>query len=201
MKASTLAALASGAVACALFAGCDRGYKDADAGVAQTKFPGQVTAGGLTSGQIMARTAKPETNAAYSGGTPGIAGGSGGTTGGAALGGTVTESGHGPNQGTTTPTSAGQGGNKPSGDYGAPPANAPAAGVTAVGAGTATNHQQSPTPSNNAARPPDAGAAAAGKPAAGAPAPGAPATGGPAAGAPAQPAKPPAAPGTLTGEK
>lgn len=174
MKASTLAI---GAVACILSAGCDRAYKDADAGVQQTKFPGQVTAGGLTSGQVMARSPKPETNAAYSGGTPGIAGGSGGTTGGAALGGTVAESGQGPNQGATTPASAGQGGNKPPGDYGGPPANAPAAGVTPVGAGTATNQQGTGPATNNAA------------------------TGTPAAGAPAQPAKPPAAPGTLTGDK
>ncbi|MFC4933401.1 hypothetical protein [Massilia sp. GCM10023247] len=182
MKASTFAI---GAVACVLFAGCDRGHTSASAGVEQTKFPGQVTAGGLTSGQIIARSPKPETNATYAGGTPGIAGGSGGNTGGAALGGTVTETGRGPSDGVTAPSGAMQGGNKPPGDYGGPPANAPAAGTTAVGAGTATNQQGSGPATNNAAT---------GQPAAGAPAQ-------PAAGAPAQPAKPPAAPGTLTGDK
>jgi hypothetical protein len=147
-----------------------------------------VTAGGLTSGQVMARSSKPETNAAYAGGTPGIAGGSGGTTGGAALGGTVAESGHGPNQGATTPTSAGQPGNRPSGDYGGPPANAPAAGVTPVGAGTASNQESAPPSTNTGnvtgAVTPSGAAGSAG-----------------ATGAPGQPATPPAAPGTLTGDK
>ncbi|KQQ96970.1 hypothetical protein [Massilia sp. Leaf139] len=142
MKASTLAL--GLLAACAALAGCDRGHTNPKDGVIQTKFPGQVTAGGLTSGQIMAKSAKPETNAAYAGGTPGIAGGAGGTTGGAALGGTVTETGQGPSQGATTPASAAQGGNKPQGDNGAPPANAPAAGVTPVGAGTATNQDSKP---------------------------------------------------------
>ncbi|MGX4641207.1 hypothetical protein [Massilia sp. SYSU DXS3249] len=188
MNASTLTkrtaiGVAAGVLACAMLAGCDRGYTNAKDGVEQTKFPGQVTAGGLTSGQVMARSAKPETNAAYSGGTPGIAGGAGGTTGGAALGGTVTESGQGPNQGATTPASAGQGGNKPQGDYGGPPANAPAAGVTPVGAGNAANQGGSGPATNNAATGANAGAT----------------TG--AAGAPAQQAKPAAAPGTLTGDK
>jgi hypothetical protein len=172
MKASLLTIAA---VACAMLAGCDRGHTDAKEGVIQTKFPGQVTAGGLSSGQIMARSAKPETNAAYSGGTPGIAGGSGGNTAGAALGGTVAETGQGPSQGVTPPASAGQPGNKPVGDYGGPPANAPAAGITPVGAGAATNQEKT--------APAPAGAA-----------PGV-------AGAPAQQGTPPAAPGTLTGDK
>lgn len=142
MKASTLAL---GVVAaCLSLAGCDRGHTNPKDGVIQTRFPGQVTAGGLTSGQVMARSSKPETNAAYAGGTPGIAGGSGGTTGGAALGGTVAETGQGPSQGVTAPSSAGQGGNKPPGDYGSKPADAPAAGVTPVGAGTATNQDSKP---------------------------------------------------------
>ncbi len=87
----------------------------------QTKFPGQVTAGGGTSGQVMARSAKPETNAAYAGGTPGIAGGAGGNNAGAAMGGTVTETGQGPSSGVTAPVSGGQPGNKPSGDNHASP--------------------------------------------------------------------------------
>lgn len=142
MKASTLAL--GLLAACTLLAGCDRGHTNPKDGVIQTKFPGQVTAGGGTSGQIMARSAKPETNAAYAGGTPGIAGGSGGNTGGAALGGTVTETGQGPSSGVKPPASAGQPGNKPVGDYGGKPADAPAAGVTPVGAGTATNHDSQP---------------------------------------------------------
>ena len=142
MKAFTLTM--SLVAACAALAGCDRGHTDAKDGVIQTKFPGQVTAGGLTSGQVIARSPKPTTNAAYSGGTPGIAGGAGGNTGGSALGGTVAESGQGPNQGATTPASAGQGGNKPAGNYGKPPADAPAAGVTPVGAGNATNQDSQP---------------------------------------------------------
>lgn len=193
MKASLFTnGLTVGALACAMLAGCDRGYTSATAGIEQTKFPGQVTAGGLTSGQIMARSAKPETNAAYSGGTPGIAGGSGGNTAGAALGGTVAETGQGPSQGATPPSGAAQGGNKPTGDYGGPAANAPAAGVTPVGAGTATNAPRTPPAVNPTAT--------TGMPAAGTPgAPAAPdATGAP--GASGQATKP-AAPGTLTGDK
>ena len=142
MKAFTFA---MGVVAaCAALAGCDRGHTDAKDGVIQTKFPGQVTAGGLTSGQIIARSPKPETNAVYGGGSQFIAGGSGGNTGGAALGGTVTETGQGPSRGITDPSGAIQGGNKPLGDNGKAPANAPAAGVTPVGAGTAANQDSKP---------------------------------------------------------
>ena len=142
MKASTLA-LGLFAAGISL-AGCDRGHTNPKDGVVQTKFPGQVTSGGGTSGQVMARSSKPETNAAYAGGTPGIAGGAGGTTGGAAMGGTVAETGQGPTQGVTPPASAAQAGNKPLGDNGKPPADAPAAGVTPVGAGTATNQDSQP---------------------------------------------------------
>ena len=132
-----------GVLASAMLCGCDRGHTSAKDGIVQTKFPGQVTAGGLTSGQIMARSAKPETNAVYGGGSPFIAGGSGGNTGGAAMGGTVTETGQGPARGVTDPSGAMQGGNKPLGDNGAPAANAPAAGVSPVGAGSATNVDRS----------------------------------------------------------
>jgi hypothetical protein len=142
MKASTLAL--GVLAACMTLAGCDRGHANPKDGVIQTKFPGQVTAGGGTSGQVMARSSKPETNAAYAGGTPGIAGGSGGNAAGAALGGTVAETGHGPTSGVTAPVSGGQPGNKPSGDYGTKPADAPAAGVTPTGAGSATNQDSTP---------------------------------------------------------
>ena len=135
MKASVF--LMHGAAVAALLAaaGCDRGYKDSTAGVIQTKFPGQVTAGGSTSGQVIARSAKPTTDATYAGGTPGVAGGSGGSTGGAATAGTVTESGQGPTQGVTAPTGIAPGTTqKPPGDYGAPAAPAP--GQTSAGAAT-----------------------------------------------------------------
>jgi len=135
--------------ACIALAGCDRGHANPKDGVVQTKFPGQVTAGGGTSGQVMARSSKPETNAAYAGGTPGLAGGSGGNNAGAAMGGTVTETGQGPSAGVTAPVSGGQPGNKPSGDNQArPPADAAAAGATpaaaATGSGAATNHDSVP---------------------------------------------------------
>ena len=97
--------------------GCDRGQAPASDGVIQTKYPGQVSAGGMTSGQIMARTARPETDATYAGGTPGIAGGSGGNTSGAETGGETRETGQGPSSGVTQPSSAGRPGSElPSGD-------------------------------------------------------------------------------------
>ena len=73
----------------------------------QTKFPGMVTAGGGTSGQVMAAHGGPKTDAGYAGGTPGIAGGAGGNTAGAATGGTVRETGQGPSQGVTPTSGAG----------------------------------------------------------------------------------------------
>jgi hypothetical protein len=98
--------------------GCNRNGLGTS-GVIQTKFPGQVTAGGGTSGQILAQNAKPVTDATYAGGHPGMAGGAGGNTGGAAMGGTVQESGQGPSRGTSTPAGAGQqGAVLPPGDMG-----------------------------------------------------------------------------------
>jgi hypothetical protein len=95
--------------ALALLAACDRdGARTvSDAGIRQTAFPGQITAGGGSSGAVMARTARPETDATYAGGTPGHAGGAGGTSGGAATAGTVAETGQGPTSGTTPVTGAG----------------------------------------------------------------------------------------------
>lgn len=92
---------------CLLMAACsDRdGAMRADAGVLKTGFPGQITAGGGTSGEVLAQTTK--TDGSYAGGTPGIAGGSGGNTGGAATAGAVQESGHGPS-GKTAPPAAKQ---------------------------------------------------------------------------------------------
>lgn len=54
--------------------------------VIQTSFPGQVTAGGRTSGEVMA-AAGEFTQQGDDQGTPGIPKGSGGNTGGAELGG------------------------------------------------------------------------------------------------------------------
>jgi hypothetical protein len=130
--------------ACALLlalAGCDRGRENAAAGVIQTKFPGEVTAGGLTSGEVMARTSKPTTDGTYAGGTPGIAGGAGGNTGGAATGGSVQESGQGPSKGTTQPASVGRPGTTlPPGDMGKPATPAPNANM----GGEATNRDAKP---------------------------------------------------------
>lgn len=98
--------------------GCSRGTERASSGVIQTKFPGQVTAGGGTSGQVLTANAKPVTDATYAGGTPGIAGGSGGSTGGTAIGGAMQESGQGPSSGTTQPKSVGRPGTSlPTGDH------------------------------------------------------------------------------------
>lgn len=91
-----------------LLAGCKG--ESATAGIVQTKYPGQVTAGGATSGQTMERNGSNKVDATYAGGTPGIAGGSGGSTGGAMTAGSVQESGQGPSSGTTTPAAAGQAG-------------------------------------------------------------------------------------------
>lgn len=131
MKASIFLAAAGAALA---LAGCERGRHEQVGGVLQTKFPGQVTAGGGTSGQVLARNAKPVTEGSYAGGTPGIAGGSGGTTGGAATAGTVQESGQGPSRGTTQPSGMGRpGATLPPGEHGQPatPPPGPAAGTAA----------------------------------------------------------------------
>jgi hypothetical protein len=134
-----------GAAAMALsLAGCDRHRTESHNGVLQTRFPGEVTAGGGTSGQVLARAGRPVTDATYAGGTPGIAGGSGGTTGGAATGGTVQETGQGPSQGVTPPSSAGRpGAYLPPGDmnHGGAPGTAPASAPRAepaTGAGQRT---------------------------------------------------------------
>lgn len=74
-------------------------------GQRQTQFPGIVTSGGGTSGEVMARNSKPVTDGSYAGGTPYHAGGAGGNTGGTATAGAVAESGHGPS-GTTAPPAA-----------------------------------------------------------------------------------------------
>lgn len=108
------------AAAALLLAACSRNTAPASDGVIQTKFPGQVTSGGGTSGEVIARTARPVTDATYAGGTPGIAGGSGGNTSGAETGGTTRETGQGPNSGVTAPSGAMQGTQTQPGDTGQP---------------------------------------------------------------------------------
>jgi hypothetical protein len=107
-------------------AGCKQ---HGDNAMRETKFPGMVSAGGGTSGQVMAAHTGPKTDATYAGGTPGIAGGAGGNTAGAATGGTVRETGQGPSAGVSKPTpGAAQQGTteKPSGDSGNNPVKAAA---------------------------------------------------------------------------
>ncbi len=134
----TLALIAAVAV---LATGCGRDDKPAANGIVQTRFPGQVSAGGATSGQIIAATSKPVTDGTYAGGTPGIAGGSGGNTSGAATAGTVQESGQGPSSGTSKPESAGRPGTTlPPGDMGKP-----AAPGHEVGAGAPAAHRDPAT--------------------------------------------------------
>lgn len=139
MKASTI--LIHGAVAtlAMLASGCDRGRTASVGGVAQTKYPGQVSAGGATSGTIIAQTAKPVTDATYAGGTPGIAGGSGGNTSGAETGGATRETGQGPTSGVTAPSGAQPGTQTQPGDHGKPAAPAP--GTTEAPAATNTAPQ------------------------------------------------------------
>jgi hypothetical protein len=146
MKAFILLMHAGAAALLLSAAGCERGGTHGGpgpgpGGVIPTKFPGQVSAGGGTSGQVLARSSQPKTDSTYAGGTPGIAGGSGGTTSGAATGGTVQESGHGPSQGTTQPSSVGRpGATLQPGDMGKPaaPAEEPPGGAAA--------HRDNPPP-------------------------------------------------------
>ncbi|KFI08343.1 hypothetical protein [Massilia sp. BSC265] len=125
MKAPTILIHGTLATLAVLAAGCDRGRTASEDGILQTKYPGQVSAGGKTAGTIIAQTAKPTVDATYAGGTPGIAGGSGGTTSGAETGGTVRETGQGPTSGVTPPSGTQAGTRAPSGDYGEPKAPAP----------------------------------------------------------------------------
>ena len=88
-------------VSAVLASGCSR---ENEYGQRQTKMPGMVTAGGGTSGEVIA-SHKKATDGSYAGGTPYHAGGAGGTAGGTATAGAVAESGHGPS-GTTAPPAA-----------------------------------------------------------------------------------------------
>jgi hypothetical protein len=126
MKALTFLVRGAALVLVLSAAGCKQ---HGDNAMRETKFPGMVTAGGGTSGQVMAAHGGPKTDATYAGGTPGIAGGSGGNTSGAATGGTVRETGQGPTAGVSAPAGGTpqQGTtNAPSGDSGNNPVKAPA---------------------------------------------------------------------------
>lgn len=148
MKSSIVFACA--ATVALVLAGCERGRHEEVGGVIQTHFPGEVTAGGGTSGQVLARTSRPVTEGSYAGGNPGMAGGAGGTTGGAATAGTVTETGQGPSQGTTEPSSMGRPGTTlPPGDKNTPAAPAPgtpAAPAPATPAAPAPTTPAAPAP-------------------------------------------------------
>jgi hypothetical protein len=71
-----------------LAGGCTRQHGSSPGGIAQTKFPGQLAAGGSGSGEIMQRTKQSSTSSMPSG-TPGIPEGAGGNTSGAGMGGTT----------------------------------------------------------------------------------------------------------------
>ncbi|QOY96711.1 hypothetical protein IM543_15655 [Massilia sp. UMI-21] len=128
----------------ALVSGCDRGREQRVDGIVQTKYPGQVTAGGATSGTILAQTARPTTDAVYAGGTPGIAGGSGGNTAGAEVGGSTRETGQGPARGVSNPTGVQPGTQGQMPDYGKPARPAP-------------GEAEAPSATNVAPNPPAAG--------------------------------------------
>jgi hypothetical protein len=128
MKALVFLMHAGAAVLLLSVAGCKQ---HGDNAMRETKFPGMVSAGGGTSGQVMARNGGPKTDATYAGGTPGIAGGAGGNNAGAGMGGTTRETGSGPSSGVSTPSggAAAQTGatQKPSGDSGNNPVKPEAA--------------------------------------------------------------------------
>jgi hypothetical protein len=89
MFKNAVALLAVSSALLGTITGCgNRSDTPPDTGVRQTHFPGQVTADGATSGEVMERSKKVASSGAPSG-TPGIPEGSEGNTGGAALGGTT----------------------------------------------------------------------------------------------------------------
>jgi hypothetical protein len=145
MKAHTVSIQAAVVALVLASAGCK---PHGDANQQQTHFPGMVTAGGRTSGEVMAANGGNKTNATYAGGTPGIAGGSGGNTSGAGTGGSTQESGQGPTQGVSAPSgtaAAAQGANQSQpGEHTPPPPGAP----TAQGAEREAAHRD---PSHSAA--------------------------------------------------
>lgn len=71
-----------------LTGGCTEQHGMSPGAVRQTKFPGQLAAGGAGSGEVMQRT-KQATTSSMPSGTPGIPEGAGGTTSGTGMGGTT----------------------------------------------------------------------------------------------------------------
>jgi len=71
-----------------LAAGCTEQHGIAPGTVAQTRFPGQLAAGGMGSGEVMQKT-KQATTSSMPAGTPGIPEGACGNTSGAGMGGTT----------------------------------------------------------------------------------------------------------------
>lgn len=131
-----------------LLAACSESDSDrAGTGAQQTRFPGQVSAGGGTSGEVMARSAPPADTAAMPSGTPGIPQGSGGTTSGAAMGGT-----HGPSTGANAGQEGMRGQAPPGGSVSGTPSIPEGAGGTPSGAamggttGGAAASQTTPPP-------------------------------------------------------
>lgn len=72
-----------------LASGCGERNGGASAPVTQTKFPGQLTAGGMGGGEIMQQTKTATTASSMPSGTPGIPEGAGGNTSGPGMGGTT----------------------------------------------------------------------------------------------------------------
>jgi len=127
MKPSTLPIPAGIVLLVLAMAGCKQ---HGDAAQQKTHFPGMVTAGGGTSGEVMAARGGNKTNGVYAGGTPGIAGGAGGNTAGAGTGGTTQETGQGPSQGVSAPSApsaAAEGANQSQSGDNKPPPGAPSA--------------------------------------------------------------------------
>jgi hypothetical protein len=160
--------LAGGCMLAALLlaGGCTEQHGISPGTVAQTKFPGQLAAGGLGSGEVMQRTRQSSTSSMPSG-TPGIPEGSGGTTSGVGMG------------GTTPKAAVAQEGAK-----GKMQGEAPIAGSDPARAG-AVNAGQTKPPGEGPGAAPAADAAAQGKAQAEAPKAGEPARAGAAETAPA----------------
>jgi hypothetical protein len=115
----------------ALLLSCGRLQAAGDEAMRETKFPGMVTAGGGTSGQVMARSAKPKPTPPTPAARRALPAARAATPAGAGTGGTVTETGQGPSSGVSAPSSGtGQTGGPEArrATSGNNPANAPAAG-------------------------------------------------------------------------
>jgi hypothetical protein len=153
------------ALALALFAsGCSDHRNIASNGVRQTHFPGQLAAGGKSSGELMQQKGEGIKSSMPSG-TPGIPQGAGGTTSGPAMGGTTPGSataGNAPKGQMAGETAVG-GDAARAGAVGTAPTKSPAdaAGATTAAAPAAPAAATSPAPPGSAATPVAAGTPAA----------------------------------------